>query len=231
VPRIVVLGCGTGVGKTRVSIALLRELEAAGQVCVGLKPIESGFGTHDAEAIGRSDATSLALASSARSFARPLYALRDPVSPHLAARSEGIEIDVGAAVQWVLAAEDAVTTYIASDRALWSLVESAGGVFSPLSGHATNYELALALEPAIWVLVAADTLGVLHDVSACIAAMRSRGRAPDHVVLSAAREPDLSTGTNAAELRALGIASPAAVLARNDDRGIEDLVHRLIDRV
>jgi hypothetical protein len=37
---------------------------------------------------------------------------------------------------------------------------------------------------------------------------------PDFVVLSAAREPDASTGTNADELARLGIATPVAVLGR-----------------
>jgi dethiobiotin synthetase len=103
-------------------------------------------------------------------------------------------------------------------------------VFSPLSEDATNFELARALEPAIWVLVAPDSLGVLHDLSATLQAMRARGRAPEHVVLSAAREPDASTGTNASELAALSIATPTAVLTRNDDRGAENLVRALIAR-
>ena len=110
----------------------------------------------------------------------------------------------------------------------WSVVETAGGVFSPLSPTATNFDLALALEPAIWVLVAPDALGVLHDLSATLQAMRARGRTPDHVVLSGAREPDSSTGSNAAELEALGIVATSAVLARNDDRGIASLVERLL---
>jgi dethiobiotin synthetase len=112
--------------------------------------------------------------------------------------------------------------------AVWSVVETAGGVFSPLSSTAANFELALALDPAIWVLVAADALGVLHDVSATLLAMRARNRVPDHVVLSAARPPDASTGTNAAELAALGIATPSAVLARDDDRGLDALVASLM---
>jgi dethiobiotin synthetase len=100
-------------------------------------------------------------------------------------------------------------------------------VFSPLSPTEVNFDLALALEPAAWVLVAADALGVLHDVSATLQAMRARGRIPDHVVLSGAREADASTGSNATELAGLGICRVSAVLARNDDRGIGALVSAL----
>jgi dethiobiotin synthetase len=110
---------------------------------------------------------------------------------------------------------------------MWTVIETAGGVFSPLSASATNFDLAQALEPAIWLLVAADALGVLHDVSATLQAMRARARLPDYVVLSGAREADRSTGTNAAELTALRIATVHAVLARDDDRGIEPLVELL----
>src|SRR6202000_2887278 len=113
--------------------------------------------------------------------------------------------------RWVVDCEaDAkMTPLVSSNMAHWVIIETAGGVFSPLSPAKTNFDLALALEPALWVLVAADSLGVLHDVSATLQAMRARKRAPDHVILSGAREPDASTGPNAAELQALGIATPS----------------------
>ena len=227
-PRIVVLGCGTGVGKTRLSVALLRELGSRGLATLGLKPIESGIAAGADRPLG-SDARALSDAGTLRTAeASPLHALPEPVSPHLAARSTGIAIHTRDVTQWVLRGEAQVAMHISSDRAAWSVIETAGGVFSPLSAAATNFELALSLEPAIWVLVAADALGVLHDVSATLQAMRARGREPDHVVLSGAREPDASTGRNAAELAALGIAAPSAVLARNDDRGVHSLVDRLL---
>jgi len=139
-----------------------------------------------------------------------------------------VHIDEHLAANWVRQAESEVAIHISPHMAIWSVVETAGGVFSPLSATATNLDLALALEPAIWVLVAADSLGVLHDVTATLQAMRARGRAPDHVVLCAARAPDASTGTNAAELAALGIVTPSAVLARDDERGLAALATLLL---
>ncbi|HEY8943664.1 MAG TPA: dethiobiotin synthase, partial [Polyangiaceae bacterium] len=97
---------------------------------------------------------------------------------------------------------------------LWTIVETAGGVFSPLAKRTTNFDLARALEPCTWLLVAADALGTLHDVTATLEALRARGRSPDLVVMSASRTPDLSTGTNAGVLAELAIAHPAAVLSR-----------------
>ncbi len=223
--RLIVLGCGTGVGKTRFCVALLRALAAQGASTVGLKPIESGVAPGLGSVPG-SDAAALNHAATLRpsSQGRPVYALGAPVSPHLAAKMENLRIDeqVAADFRCEKAREAEVAIHIAPHIAIWSIVETAGGVFSPLSNTATNLDLALALEPATWsALVAADALGVLHDVSATLQAMRSRNRAPDHLVLSAARAPDASTGTNAAELAALGIATPSAVLARDDDRGLD----------
>jgi len=228
--RIVVLGCGTGVGKTRVSVAILRQLAARGLSALGLKPIESGI----AREVGQlapptgSDAAALSLAGSVRTqLSHPLYALRDPVSPHLAARTQGLRINLDDVSAWVSQAEG-MTPHVLPPSAHWTVVETAGGVFSPLGDGFSNFELAQQLEPAIWVLVAADALGVLHDVSSTLKAMRASGREPDHLVLSGAREPDASTGGNASELATLGIVTPSAVLARNDDSGVQALIDRLL---
>jgi len=230
--RVVILGCGTGVGKTRVSVALLRALADRGLPALGLKPIESGIqgGNHSTVAEGPSDAAALSDASSIRAgIVHPLYALPEPVSPHLAARRAGKRIELGRIADWLSQAEQFVAPHVSSPSVGWTIIETAGGVFSPLAPGVTNFTLAQTLGPAIWVLVAADALGVLHDVSSCLLAMRASGREPEHLVLSAARDPDASTGSNGAELEALGIAAPTASLARNDDRGVNRLLDRLLE--
>ncbi|HEX3850732.1 MAG TPA: dethiobiotin synthase [Polyangiaceae bacterium] len=230
-PRLIVLGCGTGVGKTRVGVALLHALRAAGERCEGLKPIESGIELISGAPPPGSDAHVLGTPSNLHNSAcvAPLYALPAAVSPHLAARRAQIEIRLDSIAGWVGAREQELTTRTGSHRAGWLLIETAGGVFSPLSERATNFDLARALDPAIWVLVASDSLGVLHEVTATLTAMRARGRSADHLVLCAARTPDLSTGTNAGELELLGIGQTSAVLARDDDSGISLLLTRLLN--
>ncbi len=118
-----------------------------------------------------------------------------PVSPHLGARAQGIEIDIPEVASWVAAEEARASVGLV-------LIELAGGAFSPLGLGMTNADLALALRPALWLLVAPDSLGVLHDVAATLRALSHR---PDAVVLCAARAADESTGTNAAELSRLHI--------------------------
>ncbi|HVR18507.1 MAG TPA: dethiobiotin synthase [Polyangiaceae bacterium] len=239
--RIVVLGTGTGVGKTWVTVALTEALQRAGARATALKPIETGvlstsipamsdprstIRSADPSGLGeRSDAAMLASISTTRP-APPPYALPDPVSPHLAARRAGRAIELRSVLDYVVRVENEVTSHVSS----FVLVESAGGCLSPLGLGVSNADLALALEPAIWILVAPDALGVLHDVSATLGVLAARRRLPDHVVLSAAREPDASTGTNAAELEALGIVTPSATVGRGDTHALEAFARDLVAR-
>jgi 8-amino-7-oxononanoate synthase len=218
--RVVVLGTGTAVGKTRVGAALARALRRRGQPLLALKPVESGV---PAGAPGE-DALELANAAG-HSLPEGGVSLREPLSPHLAAEREGRELELASLTSWVAREEGSFQRF---HPTAWTLIETAGGVLSPINAGATNFDLALALGRACWVLVASDSLGVLHELSATLEAMAARGRVPDLIVLSAARRPDLSTGTNATEMARLGIAVPVAVLERDRDEGIEALAERLL---
>ncbi|MFO7177444.1 MAG: dethiobiotin synthase [Pseudomonadota bacterium] len=205
-PRVVVLGTGTGVGKTYVACELcsaLAALRSAARIA-GLKPVETGFSdpsVSDARRLGTHSRDPFPPAP------HPLMTFAEPISPHLAARHARRPIALEPIVAWVRRWEAASSE---SDEH-WCVLETAGGVFTPLAPDVANADLARALDPALWVLVAPDALGVLHDLSATLRALAAFGRMPDFVVLSAARGRDASTGTNAAELRALGIADPVAV--------------------
>lgn len=183
---VFVVGTGTDVGKTHVTAALAR---ASG--LPAWKPIVSG-GLEDVERLGAKP---------------PLFALRDPISPHLAARREGVTLSAKAVV-------DATP----SDGSV--IVESAGGLYSPLSDDETNADVALGYgERALVVLVAPDRLGVLHDVGACVRAAEADGIAIAAIALSAPAQPDASTGTNAAEIERLRLADAVVTFprARMDD--------------
>lgn len=214
--RLVIVGTGTGVGKTWVTAALARALTTRSLRVVALKPVETGVDDSAAD----TDFQRLATVSSFHVAPQP-YRFVPPVSPHLAARRAARTIELDQTLTYVRFHESGQ----APD---WTLVETAGGLFSPLAPGLTNFDLARALDPAHWLLVGADSLGVLHDVTATLGLSRSRGRAPDHVLLSAARPADESTGTNAGELVTLGI-TPAAFTARHDDpSSVEPLVEALL---
>ena len=90
---VFIAGTDTGVGKTHATCALLHALRAAGQHVCGMKPVASGC-TQTPAGLRNDDALALQAASSgapAYALVNPV-ALRDPLSPHLAAAHDGVTI-------------------------------------------------------------------------------------------------------------------------------------------
>jgi dethiobiotin synthetase len=184
---VLVTGTGTGIGKTHLAEAILLAFPRAAKV-IGLKPVESGV-----EEGVLSDAERLERAST---FHVQHYrvALRTPVAPSVAARREGVVLDVPR-----LQAEIARVR----DLAEVTLVELPGGLFSPFVDRTLNVDFGTALRPDATLLVAPDRLGVIHDVLATALAARARGFPLHTLALIAPESPDASTGTNAEEIARL----------------------------
>jgi len=92
---VFIAGTDTGIGKTHAACTLLHALRAAGYSACGMKPVASGcFETP--EGLRNDDALALQAASSTvapYALTNPI-ALRDPLSPHLAAAHAGVEISL-----------------------------------------------------------------------------------------------------------------------------------------
>lgn len=217
--RIVVLGTGTEIGKTHASIAIAATLADMGIAIAALKPVESGVPIDVTSA--STDAASLASVSSYPISSQP-YAFPDPVSPHLAARRAGVVIDF-----------ERITSWVDAHHAQVVLIETAGAMLSPIDRGRTNLDLARALRPELLLLVAPDRLGVLHDVTAALHALRTL--APElplpTLLLQPPAVPDTSTGTNADEIAWLGIAAKPHVLprAKPTDRITRDAVLSILE--
>ncbi|HEX3597731.1 MAG TPA: dethiobiotin synthase [Polyangiaceae bacterium] len=241
VRRVVILGTGTAVGKTYFAQRLIEALVSTTQLdVIGIKAIETGFtrpyptprdserrrakGSPEGAPPAASDAERLERVSRGTPMRpHPVCVFAAPVSPHLAARREHASLRTSTIAR-------AIALHATTIRG-WQIVETAGGVFSPLNARETNFDLARRLDPSIWVVIAPDSLGVLHDVRATLLAMRASGRAPDHLVLCAARGIDASTGTNAAELPRVGLPKPIAILGRDGSPGsLGPLVRKLLAR-
>lgn len=223
-PLLIVTGTGTGIGKTHVSAALLiawaQALTAAGvaaPMVAGLKPVETGVDPRAAEGevgSGGDGATLQQLSTfHVKRFPAP-YLLRRAVSPHLAARDEGVVIELSV-----------ITGYVATVRhaAHAVLVELAGGLFSPLAAGLSNADVARALDAAKVLLVAPDRLGVLHEVAATTRAATAAGVRLTGIVLVAPETPDASTGTNGEEL---ALVTDLPVLAALPRAAIRELAAR-----
>jgi dethiobiotin synthetase len=190
----------TGVGKTEVACALLRDARARGLDAVGMKPAQSGV----APGV-ESDAERLALAADG---VEPLeavcpYSFVAPLAPAVAARVEGRAVSFARVVEGaraLAARHDAV------------IVEGAGGLLVPLTDRETFADLALALGLPV-VVVARAGLGTVNHTALTVEALRRRGLAVAGIVLNrTAPEDDPSVATNAGEIARLTGVAPAAIL-------------------
>lgn len=190
----------TGVGKTEVACALLRDARARGLDAVGMKPAQSGVVPGEP-----SDAERLALAADG---VEPLeavcpYSFAAPLAPAVAARVEGQTISFARIV-------DGARALAARHDAV--IVEGAGGLLVPLTDRETYADLAVALGLPV-VVVARAGLGTVNHAALTVEALRRRGLAVAGLVLNrTAAADDPSVPTNAGEIARLTGVAPAALL-------------------
>ena len=159
-----ITGTDTGVGKTVVACALLRNWAAQGRRAVGMKPVAAGIA---AGATCNDDVTALATAGNveaALSLRNP-FAFAPAIAPHLAAAEAGVPIDLAR----IRTAYEALAA-----RADRIAVEGAGGVFVPLDARRDMLDIAVALSLPV-VLVVALRLGCLNHALLSAHAIRCRG--------------------------------------------------------
>lgn len=159
-----VTGTDTEVGKSLVAAALLWKLREKHARVVGMKPVAAGT-LEDSD--DNEDVLMLRDASSLRvppALDNP-YCLKRPMSPHLAARAEGVTIDLDRIVdhhRQLAAMSDAV------------VVEGAGGFLVPLNEEQTLADLAVELKLPV-LLVVGMRLGCLNHALLTQEAILSRG--------------------------------------------------------
>jgi dethiobiotin synthetase len=148
-----VTGTDTGVGKTQVSVSLVKALVQHGLRVSVMKPIASGS-EHTPSGLRNADALALAAASNVDvpyAAINP-YCFEPPVSPHIAAEEAKILIDVGlirSRFETLAASGDFV------------VVEGAGGWYAPISTTQSMADLPKSLQlPAL--LVVGLRLGCLN---------------------------------------------------------------------
>jgi dethiobiotin synthetase len=156
VPTVVlVAGTGTEVGKTWVAAALARALRERGLTVAARKPAQS-FDPGD-DTAGRTDAQVLAAATGEdpETVCPPHRWYPVAQAPPMAAAALGRPpftlADLVAELSWPAGTDVA-------------LVETAGGVRSPLAADGDAVDLAAALRPAISLLVADPGLGTINAV-------------------------------------------------------------------
>ncbi|WP_400768986.1 dethiobiotin synthase [Methylosinus sporium] len=146
--RLVVAGTDTNVGKTVFSAALAGALGA-----YYWKPVQAGLE-------GETDTISVARLSGLpeEKLLPEAYRLRTPASPHLAARLDGVAIDVDRLAP--------------PDRAPL-VIETAGGLMTPLTEASLTIDLIARWRLPV-VLCARTTLGTINHSLLSLEALRRR---------------------------------------------------------
>jgi dethiobiotin synthetase len=159
-----VTGTDTGIGKTRVAVALLRGFVAGGLRAVGMKPVAAGVAPG---AVANDDVLALAEAGNvdAPLAERNPYSFAEAIAPHVAAARAGATIDAAR----IVAAYRAL-----AQRADAVVVEGAGGALVPIGPREDMLDVARALGLPV-VLVVGVRLGCLHHALATELAIRMRG--------------------------------------------------------
>ncbi len=184
-----IAGAHTDVGKTYVACALLRAARARGLTVDAFKPVVSGIDPDDwadsdparlLDAMGRERTQAALEAISPWRFGAPL-------SPPMAAKLEGRQLPLGPVIE-------AAQAFLTSSKADLALLESVGGVMSPIADRATGLELMLAA-PLPVILVGGGYLGGISHSLTALEVLRQRGLPVAAFVISqveAADAPDFA---------------------------------------
>lgn len=165
--RYFITGTDTGVGKTLVTAALLRNARAFGLRAVGVKPVSAGCTLVDGQLVNDDALLLQKYSSSVLDYRRinPV-ALEPAMAPHIAARRAGLQLHAARLI--------AAVQGVANEQHDVLLAEGAGGWLVPLNDRESMADLATGLGYPV-ILVVAMRLGCLNHALLTAAAIKSAG--------------------------------------------------------
>lgn len=158
-----ITGTDTEIGKTQVTCALLAQAAHQGLRAAALKPVAAGVdgSGHNEDVLRLMRSANVSLP---RETVNP-WLLKDPLSPHIAARRAGMEITTAPIIECFHAA-CAQTDLL--------LVEGVGGLYAPLSDTLGQPDLIRELDIPV-ILVVGLRLGCLNHALLTMAALQQEG--------------------------------------------------------
>jgi dethiobiotin synthetase len=151
---VVVVGTGTEVGKTWASCELLKDARGRGTLVSARKPAQSfeGNGATDADLLGAASGESARdVCPSHRWYPVPMA---PPMAAEVLQRPRILIDELIAELSW-------------RPHAQLRLLETAGGLRSPIAHDGDNLDLLVAIQPTHVLLVADAGLGTLNSVRLC----------------------------------------------------------------
>jgi dethiobiotin synthetase len=178
-----VTGTGTDVGKTFVTVGLIRHLRASGRTADAIKPVVSGF---DAEDPASSDPAILleALGRPAADLDRICrWRFAAPLAPAMAARKEGHPVEFHGLVDFCRRA-------VVGHRDVM-FIEGVGGIMVPLDETHTVIDWMTALRLPL-LLVAGSYVGTISHTLTALQVLARRNLEVAAVVVSESAESPAS---------------------------------------
>ncbi len=211
-----IAGTGTEVGKTVFTASLLHYLLKNGVKAKALKPVQTGVDASGPAVANSGDADVYARAVTslprlqASNYAFNLEQFSLPASPHLAAREESRALNVADIALRIRKfwADD-------NENCEFLLIESAGGLKTPISLTENMLDLALALNLPV-ALVCGNELGVLNSAQLALAAILDCGLKLACLVLNNCRATEN-----------IGFAQSAKIILEDNANFLRMLIKRI----
>ncbi|MFT7619190.1 MAG: dethiobiotin synthase [Planctomycetota bacterium] len=199
--NIVITGTGTEIGKTYFGCLLAKFATDAGIDTHAIKPVESGCDGSFVE-----DGQLLANATGQEWPRQAYIRLHAPLAPCVAADLEGVNLDPSV---WVTAIKESSPVHDLT------LIETAGGLLSPLAWGFDTTHLARDLGAAC-IVVAANRLGCIHEIRTVLAVLRHEEIPVVSVILNS-RATDQSSKHNLETLKRVEPDVPVFDLPEGSD--------------
>jgi dethiobiotin synthase len=217
---IFITGTDTEVGKTIISRAVVRAFVNRGLTVRAVKPVESGAPTVNGQFLP-TDALALKRACKREGEVKDIYAYAfpDPVSPHLAARRVGKEIEIEPILALIDAEEQGADVIVA---------EGAGGLLAPLSDDFLYADL-VAKTGLELVIVSPNVLGTINHTLLTIEAARSRDISIAGVILNGTAQGDFGNAEAISKYGNVEIIGAFPTTDTEDDDHLANLAEQHIE--
>lgn len=209
---VFITGTNTDAGKTYTGVLLAKKLRQNGITVIPRKPIESGCSIENNELVPHDAHALMEAADYAGALSEVCpFRFKPPISPVRAAYL----------ANRVLTTDQLVQVCIQGSENGFTLVEGAGGFYSPLAEDGLNADLAIALQLPV-ILVTSNKLGCINEVLLSIEAIKLRGLHLIGLVITSKEENIDDRMCNAADLRETVTCPVISIPFNGDENCIPD---------